>query len=353
MNSPTAAAPWTRRVAWLVLVLVSGLVLVAARLVGLPSPEILAGMVGGIVLALSGRGPRGLPHPANVAAQAVIGVVLGSMVTSEELRALSDDWFGVLVVTVLTLMISFGSGFLLSLHRDVDRITGVLSMAAGGASGLVAIAEELGGDPRVVGMLQYARVLLITASTPMVAAYVFGAATAPPAASGADPAWGAPVGVGCVVVGLVLARLARIPAGHLLGPMVVTAAVSIQGSLPTPTLPEVLVATAFVLVGWTATLGFTRSAIATVGRILPAALALVVLLILASAAGGWWLARLVGLPALDGYLATTPGGMFAMLAIAAGSGSNVTFITGVQTVRLFLMLALTPLLTGWLRRRAG
>ena len=135
--------------------------------------------------------------------------------------------------------------------------------------------------------------------------------------------------------------------------MVVTAAVSIQGSLPTPTLPEVLVATAFVLVGWTATLGFTRSAIATVGRILPAALALVVLLILASAAGGWWLARLVGLPALDGYLATTPGGMFAMLAIAAGSGSNVTFITGVQTVRLFLMLALTPLLTGWLRRRAG
>ena len=340
-----------RWIAWGVLLLLTLLVLVGARAVHLPSPEILAGMVGGIALALSGRGPRAGPAPATAVAQAVIGVALGSMVTSDELGALAQDWFGVLVVTLLTLVISFGSGFLLALHPGIDRVTGVLSMAAGGASGLVAVAGELGGDIRVVGMLQYTRVLLITATTPMIAAYVFGAPTGAPVAASPDPALGAVVGLGCMVLGMGLASVARIPAGDLLGPMVIATAVGIQGGLPTPTLPALLAAAAYVVVGWTATLGFTRSAIAMVARILPAALGLVLLLVLASAASGLWLAHLAGLPAMDGYLATTPGGMFAVLAIAAGSGSNVTFITGVQAVRLFLMLALTPLLTGWLRRR--
>ncbi|SDB82904.1 hypothetical protein GA0111570_10463 [Raineyella antarctica] len=338
--------------AWVVLLVVTLVVLLGARAVGLPSPEILAGMVGGIALALSGRGPRAVPAAGNVVAQAAIGVMLGSMVSSNELRALAHDWAAVLAVTVLTLAISFGSGFLLALHPAVDRVTGVLSMAAGGASGLVAVAQELGGDVRVVGMLQYARVLLITAATPMVAAYVFGAASSPPVPATQDPALGALVGLGCMVVGAPLARLARVPAGDLLGPMIVAAAVGIQGGLPTPSLPLLVSTAAYVVIGWTATLGFTRGAISMVARILPLAFGLVVVLVLASAASGLWLARLLGLPAMDGYLATTPGGMFAVLAVAAGAGSNITVITGVQAVRLFMMLALTPVLTGWLRRRA-
>lgn len=342
-----------RPLAWAVLLGVTGVLLAATTASGLPSPEILAGMVGGLALALSGRGPQRLPRPVNVAAQAVIGVLLGSMVTSAELQALAREWTGVLVVTAVTLVISFGSGFLLALHPAVDRVTGVLSMAAGGASGLVAVAGELGGDARVVGMLQYTRVLLITATTPMVAAYVFGAPTGTPVPSGPEPAVGGLVGLGCMAAGLGLSRLARLPAGALLGPMVVSAVVSIQGGLPAASLPGIVAAAAYVLVGWTATLGFTRATVRTVGRLLPVALTLVLVLSVASAAGGLWLAHIAGLTWLDGYLATTPGGMFAVLAVAAGSDSNTTFITGVQTVRLFLMLALTPLLTGWLHRRAG
>lgn len=355
MTATAPDAPDARRrprwIAWAVLLVVTLALLAGARAAHLPSPEILAGMVAGITLALSGRGPRAVPAPATVVAQAAIGVALGAMVNSDELGALASHGAGVLVVTLVTLAISFGSGFLLALHPLVDRVTGVLSMAAGGASGLVAVADELGGDVRVVGMLQYARVLLITATAPLVAAYVFGAPPAPPVPASPDPVLGSLVGLGCMLVGSVLARLARIPAGDLLGPMVVAAVVGIQGGLPTPTLPAVLSAAAYVLVGWMATLGFTRVSIATVARIVPVALGLVLVVVLASAASGLWLARLTGLPAMDGYLATTPGGMFAVLAVAAGASGNVTFITGVQAVRLFLMLALTPLLTGWLRRR--
>ena len=49
------------------------------------------------------------------------------------------------------------------------------------------------------------------------------------------------------------------------------------------------------------------------------------------------------------YLATTPGGLFAVLATAADAGSDTTFVMAVQLVRLLVILAFTPLLARLLR----
>ena len=70
-------------------------------------------------------------------------------------------------------MLSIVAGALLGLHRDVSPLTGALALVAGGASGLVAIARELGGDDRVVAVVQYLRVALITASMPVVVTLVY------------------------------------------------------------------------------------------------------------------------------------------------------------------------------------
>ncbi len=53
---------------------------------------------------------------------------------------------------------------------------------------------------------------------------------------------------------------------------------------------------------------------------------------------------------LTAYLATTPGGLFAVLATAADSGSDVTYVLAVQVIRVFAMLLVAPLLARWLRR---
>ena len=45
---------------------------------------------------------------------------------------------------------------------------------------------------------------------------------------------------------------------------------------------------------------------------------------------------------LDAYLATTPGGLFAVLAVAFGAGANTTFILAVQGLRLLVMVMLAP-----------
>ena len=72
-----------------------------------------------------------------------------------------------------TLVLSIAAGALLGLHRDVSPLTGSLALVAGGASGLVAIARELGGDDRVVAVVQYLRVALVTASMPVVVTLVY------------------------------------------------------------------------------------------------------------------------------------------------------------------------------------
>ena len=61
--------------------------------------------------------------------------------------------------------------------------------------------------------------------------------------------------------------------------------------------------------------------------------------------------RFTGVDRLTAYLATTPGGLFAVLATAADSGSDVTYVLAVQVIRVFAMLLFAPLLGRWFRRR--
>ena len=76
-------------------------------------------------------------------------------------------------------------------------------------------------------------------------------------------------------------------------------------------------------------------------------------LIVASAGLGRGARRDDRASALDGYLATTPGGLYAVLATATDSGADTTFVLAVQVLRLFVMLLSAPLVARVLRRSGG
>ena len=79
------------------------------------------------------------------------------------------------------------------------------------------------------------------------------------------------------------------------------------------------------------------------GGCCPRRSALIVVLGVATAGLGVVLADVAGLTPLEGYLATSPGGVYAVLATAVETGSNVTFIIAAQVVRILLMLFAAPL----------
>jgi membrane AbrB-like protein len=349
------ARRWPRLLDGAAVLAVAVVATVLLDLVGLPSPALFGGLVAGLARGLAVSRRISVPGPVSSAAQAVIGVAIGALVDLETLRAVGAEWLPVLGVTVATLMLSLVAGLLLRLQRGISPVTGAFSMIAGGAAGVTAMARDLGADQRMVATMQYLRVLIIVALMPVAATVVYGAdAGGGTQAAGPDgPGW--PAGllftVVCSVVGIVLGRLTRFPVVTLLGPMVVAAVVDLGGLSHGADVPGLLESAAFLAIGLQVGISFTRESLRTIGRALPLALALIVGLILGCAGLGALLARAAGVSALDGYLATTPGGLYAVLATATDSGADATFVLAVQVIRLFVMLLTAPLVARWLRRR--
>ncbi|MCG5431697.1 AbrB family transcriptional regulator [Mycobacterium sp. MYCO198283] len=344
---------------WLLLLAATVAATVPLALIGVPSAPLFAALVVGIGFALSPLAPGRVPRRLGVAAQGVLGVYIGTMVQRDALGALGSDWPVVLAVAVGTLAVSVAGGALLGLHREVTPLTGALSLVAGGASGLVAIARELGGDDRIVAVVQYLRVALITASMPIVVTVIYHAdkshsAMAADGGGGAAPLYLAlPLLVAIVVVGAYAGRRIHLPGAGLLGPMAITIALQLTGASFGLNVPIALVAAGYVLIGWQAGLAFTREALRTVERILPAAFALIVALNVAAAGLGLLLSQITGMSLLDGYLATSPGGIYAVLATAVETGANVTFVIAAQVIRVLLMLFTAPLLAHVVLRLGG
>jgi membrane AbrB-like protein len=341
---------------WLLLVVVTGAGTAAFAALDLPSPALFAGLLAGATLALLGRAPRAVPRPAVTLAQAVIGVVIGLLAQPSSLAALARDWLPVLLVGLGTLAASMLAGLLLGLRPGVSPLTGMLALTAGGASGLVAISRDLGGDVRVVAVVQYLRVGLVTAAMPIVAVGVFDAArTDVTGSAAAGASWYVDVAVVivCCGLGVPLARLMRVPAPGLLGPMTVALVLALAGLTGGAVAPQVLVELAYAVIGWHAGVGFTRESLRTVIGVLPVAAALIAAVVGLCAGLGLLLSRLTGTTALEGYLATTPGGIFAVLAIAISAGVDVTFVVAVQVLRVIVMLLVAPAMARLVTGRGG
>ena len=323
-------------------------------LLSVPSPALFGGLLAGLVRALVRPARLGLPRASMTAAQAVIGVTIGVLVQLSTLTALGAHWVSILLVTLGTLALSLAAGQLLRLRPGISAVTAAFSMIAGGASGITAMARDLGADDRLVAVLQYLRVLLIVVAMPVVATGLYGAsATAATGGAAAAPGW--PAGllftVVCGAVGVGLARLMRIPVGALLGPMVVAAVADLGGLSGGAVVPPFVQNAAYLVIGLQVGISFTRESLRTVGRALPLALAAILGIGLGCAGLGLLLTATAGVPPLDAYLATTPGGLYAVLATATGSGADATFVLAVQVLRLVAMLLTAPLLARWLRTR--
>jgi uncharacterized protein len=313
--------------------------------VGLTSATIVLALAVGIAVALGFPGRLAVGLGAARAAQALVGVGLGASLTQSTLDTVVVNWLPVLLTTVAGLGLSLLLGFMLGLRSSLDPVTATLSVVPGGATGIVALARELGGDDRLVAFSQYLRVVVILLITPVVAAAVIpsgnGGAMAAQAPAPLLP--NVPIGVAVAIVGWRLGALTRLPAPSLLGPLVAAGVCSVL--LPALPLaqPQVLSHAAFALVGLDVGLRFTRAEIRRARRILPAYGITLACLLLSCLALAIALAAATPVTLTEGYLATTPGGLTVVAATAHGADADTGLVVAIQTVRLVLMLLLAPL----------
>ena len=128
--------------------------------------------------------------------------------------------------------------------------------------------------------------------------------------------------------------------------MIVAGAITLSGLVDSPATPPLLRETAFAVIGLQVGLRFTVETVRQVGRLLVPVLLCILFLLVACFGLAIVLAATTSVTLQDAYLATTPGGLYAVLAVAFGAGANTTFIVAVQGLRVLVMVLLAPVACG-------
>ena len=331
---------------WMAVALATFAATVALGAVGLPTPALFAALSIGITYALiAGRRPLDVPAGGITIGQALIGVALGAALDASTLRAVASNWFGVSAVTLATLALSLGIGIAIARVTGINQTTGTLGLIAGGASGIVAMADDLGADSRLVAFMQYVRVLVVVLLAPLVATVLVahdegGVLRTEP--MGTNLVGDLAFTGGCAVAGALVGRRLRVTAGTLLCPLAVAAVLSASGVAGDARVPALVQSFAFALIGLQVGLRFTAATVREAQALLPWVLGATLVLVAGCAGLAALLVPLAHVTFADAYLATTPGGLYAVLAASVGIGANTTFVVSVQVLRILIMVAGAP-----------
>jgi uncharacterized protein len=317
-------------------------------------------MLGAAIVALTSRRELTPPARAMSAAQGVIGVVavepLTKLTGSDLAHFAGCAAFSVGVTLTLSVVLGLA---LARLAKDLGTATANLSLIAGGASTISSMARELGADERYVALSQYLRLTIVVLMMPMV----LGALGTRDNAQGLVPAhdhWNV-VGIlamtALIFVAGRAAKLVKVPAPFLLGPLVVTAVLAIIdpsfASFVSPT--TVVTDVAYVVIGWQAGGGFAVDVLRRFVRLIPLTLAFIALTIGSCFGVAVIVSHWASVSLSDAYLATTPGGIYGVLAIAneVHSGPIVVTLQVLRLVTMVVAAGMIPKLIGWLDRRGS
>jgi membrane AbrB-like protein len=337
---------------WTVLIVLSAGIGAVLLWLHAPAALMLGPLVAGIVVA-SGGGKVAFPLPAFVVAQGIIGCMIARMVPLSILGDILSHWVlftaGVLSVVVACSLM----GWLMTRLHLLPGTTALWGMSPGAASVMTIMAESYGADVRLVAVMQYLRVVGVAAVAALVAR-LFGVSASHGAAA---IVWFPPVAwlplaetLALAILGPIVARWLRIPAGAFLVPLVGGAVLTHVGWL-TIELPTWLLAASYAFVGWNVGLRFTRPLLMHAARALPLIVGSTLVLIVICGVVAAAMVVLAGIDPLTAYLATSPGGSDSIAIIAASTNVDVSFVMAMQTFRMITVMFLAPVLTKFIAKR--
>ena len=308
-------------------------------LIGFPAPYLTGPALAVSILAVTGYRVE-IPPPLRTLCFLVLGVGIGASVTPDVIRT-ARTWplsFAILSVLVIGSMLSC-SWMLRRLFR-FDALTAAMCAPPGHLSFVLSLAEDRGGDVRLVSLVQSTRVLFLTLVVPPILVPLV-----PPGTEGLThvtmPAWHwlgiLPVAYG---LGRIYERL-KIPAPDLLAAMTVSAAVHLS-ELSQGGLPPVVGNAAFAAMGALIGTRFVGTTLGLLRQGVLAGLAVTAVTVTWAVAAAAIAAPLLGFPLAKLLVAYAPGGLEAMAAMAVVLGLNPTFVAAHHVFRLVLLSFVIP-----------
>lgn len=331
-----------------------------ADLAGLPMPY-LVGALGAVGLysgwrTATGRAEARFPQTPRRLFVALIGVMIGASFTLELMRSLPGIWPS-LIVMLGFIAAALGGGFVL-FHRlgGYDPVTAVFASMPGGLIEAVTMGEEAGADVRVLALQHFARVIMVVVAVPFL--YLIWSGNAVGSAGGQSfqaGAWSV-LDVAelflLAVGGMWLGPRLRLPASHLVGPLLLSAALHGSGLLHLSS-PGWLLSLAQLVVGT----GLGTSFAGARPQDLTRAFGLGLVYVAAVLAMGYGIATALS-PVMPFdfdtlFVSFAPGGVTEMGLIALSLGISPVVVTAHHVFRIAVTVMISGLASRRLRRAAG
>lgn len=354
MRSPRLIA------SWLLLALLSmGAATLMYRL-GVPAAFMLGPMMAAIIVAMSGAGIR-VHRNFSLGALSVMGCLISAFITPNLLAVYRDHWLLLSAANAAAMTIIVALGVFIGRRRWLPNTTAIWGLFPGAASAMVLLADIHRSDPRIVAMMQYSRILMVSLASIALAALFDQAYVGEEAAAGPlRLVWCLPddylpvlAGVALACGGYVASRLTGSGSLALLFPAFVGTVLQGLG-LVTIEIPPFIFIPAFALTGWYIGLTFTRGAIRHCFDVLPVILAALSVVIFVCGLISLALARM--LPEVDlltAYLALSPGGIETIVIIARDTDVCLPLILASQFLRLLIVLSIGPYVAKTIAARQG
>jgi membrane AbrB-like protein len=304
---------------------------------GGPLPWMMGSILAVAIAQMAGARLEPVPGGRDVGL-VIVGVNLGLYFSPGVVREVSAYGGYFVALGFAALGIGALSAYVLERAAGVDHATAFFGSMPGGAAEMAMMGERYGALPDRVAFSHSARMLLVVTLFPTFITFAGFSATEDYRPVGVPfELLGFVVLMGLAAAGGALARRIRMPTAYMMGPLIVTIALTVS-EVSLSSVPTVLTNGAQVLLGCVLGSKFERSFLAAAPRFVAALVPAVAITLGLAALVGWAIARLSGAYLGTALLAAAPGGIAEMSITAKVLRLGVAFVTAAHIIRYAIVV---------------
>ncbi|QFQ86074.1 AbrB family transcriptional regulator [Paracoccus kondratievae] len=320
-------------------------------LLHLPLPMLLGPMLACLIAALVGV-PLAGAGQFGIFMRTILGVAVGASITPGVLAELPDVAASLLFVPGFIAVIALVGYPLFRRVFGFDHATAWYGAMPGGLQDMLVFGEEAGGDIRALSLIHATRVLVIVTVAPLIMTTWWGVDLSQPpgAPMRATGLTEIALMIAAGLIGWKVAERLGLFGASILGPMVLTAALSLSG-LITHRPPAEMIQAAQFFIGIAVGVKYAGITLrelrlhVTAGIVYALFLAAISLIFIEA------IVHLGLASGLDAFLAFLPGGQAEMVVIALIAGADLAYVVSHHLLRMIIVILLGPVVGKLLGRR--
>ncbi|MDJ0821561.1 MAG: AbrB family transcriptional regulator [Paracoccaceae bacterium] len=329
---------------------IAGVGVAVFHALGLPLPWLLGPIFACLIAALL-RVPLAGIKWLNDGMRTILGVAVGASLTPAIIAGFPAMWPTLVMVPVMIALIGLIGVPYFQRLCGYDFPTAYYGAMPGGLQDMIVFGEEAGANVRALSLIHATRVMVIVVTLPFLLQGIWGSDLSnPPGAPAVTiPGIELLIMVVCAIVGWRGAKWIGLFGASILGPLILTAAVTVSGGLHHRPPAEAIWAAQF-FIGMSIGSKYAGITVRELRHDVSAALGFCGVLILLTLVFVEVIYMFGLAPGMESLLAFAPGGQAELTVLALIVGADMAFVIAHHVLRIFLVILGAPIAARWARR---